>query len=174
MEMGLDELLFWRDRVAGRVEMEREAELEWYHGNGDRWALDSPQGKALMGLPAEYKADFRIAADDGSVNMPDFYDEDGRGYFPRAGDGTGRAIGSVQLDAGRRVGGHMGLEALSTRIATGSFAECEHIGDRNYPGGPIRDGAFDMDSARQWGEEHVADEFRPLNIALTPAIYLGV
>jgi hypothetical protein len=147
----------------------------WRLMNGDRYPLASPEGLALQGLPSNFKLDWRIEVVSQTINVPDWFDpETGRGYLQRAADGTERAVGSVQLDAGRRVSGNVGHEALHPELADGSFREYNNYGGRVYNNGGIRDGQVDCDSGRQWGEEHVADEFRPLNVGMSPVIYLGV
>lgn len=85
----------------------RSTELpsQWYFMNGKTYLLTSDQGKALNSLPTNFKNDWGIAVSGSNINVPQFFHDDGRGYFVRAADGTARKIGSVEEDAAQAVKG---------------------------------------------------------------------
>ena len=152
----------------------------WYFRNGDNYLLNSPQGQALNRLSDNYKRDHQITIKDINgqkyINVPSAFASDGRGYFERAIDGTTRQVGSVEGDAIREIWGHFdtGVVDYHVNYAKGAFAGSNAIN----PNG----GAFQP--AREWmawGYEFfasrvvpTANENRPINIGLTPVIYLGV
>ena len=157
-----------------------ELPFGWYFRNGDNYLLNSPQGQALNRLSDNYKRDHQITIKDINgqqyINVPSAFAQDGRGYFERAIDGTNRQVGSVEGDAIREIWGHFdtGVVDYHVNYAKGAFAGSNAIN----PNG----GAFQP--AREWmawGYEFfasrvvpTANENRPINIGLTPVIYLGV
>lgn len=157
-----------------------ELPFGWYFRNGDNYLLHSPQGQVLNQLSDNYKRDHQITIKDINgqkyINVPSAFASDGRGYFERAIDGTTRQVGSVEGDAIREIWGHFdtGVVDYHVNYAKGAFAGSNAIN----PNG----GAFQP--AREWmawGYEFfasrvvpTANENRPINIGLTPVIYLGV
>ena len=164
-----------------------ELPFGWYFRNGDNFLLDSPQGQALNRLSDNYKRDHQITIKtiNGQqyINVPSAFAPDGRGYFERAVNGTTRQVGSTEGDAIRNIKG--GLPSGNSKALLGH--EKIEPGDKN--------GAISIQSA---GDDYLAgssssrklrwmffdfdaslvvptsNENRPLNIGLTPAIYLGV
>lgn len=152
----------------------------WYFRNGDNYLLNSPQGQALNRLSDNYKRDHQITIKDINgqkyINVPSAFAQDGRGYFERAIDGTTRQVGSVEADAIREIWGHFDTGVVDNHVgyARGAFAGSNAIN----PNG----GAFQP--AREWmawGYEFfasrvvpTANENRPINMGMTPVIYLGV
>lgn len=152
----------------------------WYFRNGDNYLLNSPQGQVLNQLSDNYKRDHQITIKDINgqkyINVPSAFAQDGRGYFERAIDGTNRQVGSVEGDAIREIWGHFDTGVVDNHVsyARGAFAGSNAIN----PNG----GAFQP--AREWmawGYEFfasrvvpTANENRPINMGMTPVIYLGV
>lgn len=144
----------------------------WYHANGDKYSTSSPQGKALLSLSEEYRTAFKITARDEQINLPNLYHSDGRGFFFRAS----KTVGAIQEDAIRNLTGTAqfnGQEAAQVQ-SSGVF-NTETAGHRR-PNLFAND--YDRDVARlSFDASRVvptAEENRPLNIGMTPAIYLGV
>lgn len=152
----------------------------WYFRNGDNYLLNSPQGQVLNQLSDNYKRDHQITIKDINgqkyINVPSAFAQDGRGYFERAIDGTTRQVGSVEADAIREIWGHFdtGVVDYHVNYAKGVFVGSNAI---NPKGGAFQP-AKNWDA---WGYDFyasrvvpTANENRPLNIGMTPAIFLGV
>lgn len=162
-----------------------ELPFGWYFRNGDNYILDSPQGRALNGLSVNYKEDYKITIKviNGQqyINVPTAFSSDGRGYFERPVDGTTRQVGSIEKDAIRNINGSLpngsaqailGHENLTSGKTDGAIS-IYHSGDDWLQIGSrhMRWAFFDFDASRV---VPTANENRPINIGLTPAIYLGV
>ena len=136
-----------------------ELEPGEYICTGDQYEISSPQGKALNGLSADYKAAWGISVAGDLISLPNLFDENGNGYFFRPVDGASRQVGGIQnhavqdhahntpgwLHSGGGIffggsGGAMGISSGTPGMATGNRDE----------------------------------ETRPINIGLLPVIYLGV
>lgn len=159
----------------------------WYFRNGDNYLLDSQQGRALDSLSEHYKEDFKITikAINGRqyINVPSAFASDGRGFFERAVNGTDRQVGSGQGDAIRNIYGEIhhlfhwrGTEpygVFKKHLNNGGAG----LNNRHYP---VTCNEPDSDYPEQTVVFNAAqftltaNENRPLNIGLTPAIYLGV
>lgn len=145
----------------------------WYFGNGDRYSLDSPQGQALSGLSDEYKSDWSISitGEEGqeTINVPNYFHVNGRGFFTRAVNGLGRRPGSIEEDAfqGHR---HPPLNGSNYVVNPGGWNGAGGGFGARYDGG---DTTGDPAEGLH-GAPRLDDETRPVNIGLTPAIYLGV
>lgn len=111
---------------------------------------------------SDYPALFAVL---GSSILPDLRGTFLRGIDPTAThdpDGATRAIGSIQLDAGRNVTGSVsGAGAVEEG---GTYSGAIYRGGY-YKGaaGNGRDYAFGIDASRVWGADHTATEFRPVN-----------
>jgi hypothetical protein len=161
----------------------------WYFRNGDNYLLDSPQGRALNSLSANYKEDYKITIKviNGQqyINVPTAFSDDGRGFFERAVNGTSRQVGSIENDAIRNIWGQL-YNVMQWRgtVGVGVF----HVGEPNTAGSGLNNRhsnaatyATDSDFPERtitFDASRVApvtsDDNRPLNIGMTPAIYLGV
>ena len=160
----------------------------WHFCNGERFLLTSPQGEALSGLSENFRADWGLEEDLCSISLPNLFHEDGRGCFLRPVDGLTRQVGASQEDAIRNITGGRRNYAGPTaadgygavgggsasnqpeKCATGAFKLGEAT--RKGPGFVNTPGcvsAFDASLAAPAAEEN-----RPLNLGMTPAIYLGV
>ncbi|OCG59694.1 prophage tail fiber N-terminal domain-containing protein [Gilliamella sp. Fer4-1] len=157
-----------------------ELPFGWYFRNGDNFLLSSPQGQALNRLSTNYKNDHNITIKtiDGQqyINVPTAFASDGRGFFERAVDGTNRQVGSAEGDAIRDIWGHFDTGVVDNHYmySRGAFSGSNAI----YP----ENGAFEQ--KKDWPafgyDFHAsnvvptAHENRPINIGMTPVIYLGV
>lgn len=158
-------------------------EQGWYFMNGDRYALNSPQGLVLQSFPAEFKARWGIIADSGTISLPNFFHTDGRGYFVRAVDGTTRQAGSVEQDAMRPIttpngtgptGAYITAGVL-TFAAGGPWETGDYMGYTGSPTGGGNHWAFfpRFNTARMGANFNGADT-HGLNIGMTPLFFLGV
>ena len=157
-----------------------ELPFGWYFRNGDNYLLDSPQGRALDSLSANYKEDYKITIKviNGKqyINVPTAFAPDGRGYFERAIDGTTRQVGSAEGDAIRDVWGHFdtGVVPHHDEYTRGAFFGTTAINPTNtafQSSTSWQTCGFDFYASRV---VPTANENRPINIGLTPVIYLGV
>ena len=162
-----------------------ELPFGWYFRNGDNYLLSSPQGQALNNLSVNYKSDHKITIKtiNGQryINVPTAFAPDGRGYFMRAVDGRVRQVGSVEGDAIRNIRGaiqdgpgqaFIGHENVTNGKTDGAIS-IRHSGDEWLQNGSrhLRWAFFNFDASRV---VPTANENRPINIGLTPTIYLGV
>jgi hypothetical protein len=157
----------------------------WYHANGDRFLLSSPQGQALNSLPANYKTDWAITTSGSgasqNINVPNLYHTDGRGLFIRAGASLGSVVGDAirnitgslryfyMQDAGRSaIEGSAGAfydngtDTVST--FSSQFGRYTHAGQTTRPRL-----SFSADRVVP-----TANENRPLYTSMLPVIFLGV
>lgn len=164
-----------------------ELPFGWYFRNGDNYLLNSPQGQALNQLSANYKKDhlITIKSINGQqyINVPSAFAPDGRGYFERAVNGTTRQVGSAEDDAIRNIKGGLplgnskallGHEKIESGDKNGAIS-IQSAGDDYLAGSSssrkLRWMFFDFDASRV---VPTANENRPVNIGMTPVIYLGV
>ncbi len=169
--------------IAGEIRLLpfRAGELPagWYFCNGDRYGLATSQGSALAALPATMRSDWGIAATGPEISLPNLF-SGAAGHFLRPVDNSSRLPGSRQDDAIRNVTGtfgvtnSVGLMQVNNSTATGAFKIGP--GAKNYGTTSLNIGSnltcdlrFDASGAVATAEEN-----RPLNIGMTPAIYLGV
>lgn len=153
----------------------------FYFCNGERWLPESPQGVALLGLDDDFKEDWGIAIDeDGLVPLPNFFDANCNGYFPRPVDGVSRLPGSVQEDAIVNIVGSNGVYSMVIKNNTNFFMTGPYnkrlTNEYNYAftTAPANYSDFcvvDFDASLQ---VNTATEVRPKNIGFTPAIFLNV
>lgn len=157
-----------------------ELPFGWYFRNGDNYLLNSPQGQALNRLSNNYKRDHQITIKDINgqqyINVPSAFAPDGRGFFERAVNGTTRQVGSIEDDAIREMWGHFdtGVVPEHSEYAKGAFCGSYAINPTNS--------AFQSTTEwHPWGFDFyasrvvpTANENRPINMGMTPAIFLGV
>jgi hypothetical protein len=171
----LDSLLY-----VGKMEFSSlhtsELKTGWYHANGDKYLLDSPQGVVLVSLSTKYKTDWSIVVSNNQINLPNWYYTDGRGCIPRAGV----TPGAVQNDAIRNINGkfEMFFTAGTSYAYTGPFTRNPRdvYSGRTFQGANQSDLAlyYEIDFDVSKSGVPTATENRPLNKALTPIVYLGV
>ena len=144
----------------------------WYHRNGDKFPVNSPQGQALRGLSATHRTKWRIIESSGQINLPNAYESDGRGHFTRAGTTPGVVQGDAIRNIIGTIGGH-GSYIFNTSSTTGVFAvdpatenafKPTLVSSSNY-----HRAIFDASTVVP-----TAKETLPLCATETPAIYLGV
>lgn len=163
----------------------RRAELPggWYFCNGDAYPLSTPQGSALNSLPATMKTDWGIVVAGGAISLPNLLSAEG-GYFIRAVDSASRYPGSRQADAIRNITGSFaispaagaawvnsgsGKSAFSGALKAGAATKTHSFPIAAHGYNAIGDLLFDASACVA-----TANENRPMNIGMTPAIYLGV
>lgn len=157
-----------------------ELPFGWYFRNGDNYLLSSPQGKVLNGLSANYKNDHRITIKtiNGQqyINVPTAFAPDGRGFFERAVNGTTRQVGSWEDDAIREIWGHFdtGIVDCHGLYTRGAFVGANAIYPENGAFAPKKEWPAYGYDFRASNVVPTANENRPLNIGMTPVIYLGV
>lgn len=148
----------------------------WYCRNGDNYLLDSPQGRALNGLSASYKEDYKITIKliEGKqyINVPSAFSPDGRGYFERAVNGITRQVGNVENDKIRNITGEIssyGIVGAAGEKTTGAIYRTKNT--IALAGGGIGCSGFAFDASRAvpTGLENTV-----INEGKTPVIYLGV
>lgn len=153
----------------------RPAELPpgWYFCNGDQYALNSYQGAVLNAFSDDFKTDWGIAVSDENISLPSLFYSDGRGYFLRAANGEAQTVGlsGVQDDAIRNITGTVNFLVSTIAGTSGAFvASGANAFQASYINNSVP-GGFTFNAARI---VPTAEENRPLNIGMTPAIYLGV
>ena len=167
-----------------------ELPFGWYFRNGDNYLLNSPQGLVLNRLSNNYKRDHQITIKtiNGQqyINVPSAFAPDGRGFFERAVNGTTRQVGSAEGDAIRNIKGGLpsgNFKALlgHAKIETGDkngaisiqSAGDDYVASSASSTNPrqLRYVFFDFDASRVVPTAH---ENRPINMGMTPVIYLGV
>lgn len=158
----------------------------WYMASGDKYETTSDIGMALIKLPFNYKKDWNITEVDGKINTPNCFHEDGRGFFFRAGKNP--AV--VQGDAIRNITGNMrfGSSGHTTKqVSLAVITDKEGIFQGDNSQRPSLSSAHlpdDMITSTKDRTEFLkfdaskavptANENRPVNITLVPAIYLGI
>jgi len=138
----------------------------WYFANGDRYSLDSPQGKVLNNLSNNYKQDFNIYLSNDTVNLPNMFYIDGRGMFIRPSN----TISNIQNDQIRPIIGFISgmiescddtlfkIESTTWHYAFGSSYKHQNI-------------SF---NTSRLGINYNGNDTHPLNIGFTPSVFLGV
>jgi hypothetical protein len=151
-----------------------ELKFGFYHANGDKYELGTAQGGVLNGLSADKKARWRIAVSGTKINLPSLYYSDGRGFFPRAGV----TPGMVQTDAIRNFTGSVrAIYQETSENRTGVFATAKETFQSNsyMSTGSLSGGLINWVAGINASlQVPTADENRPLNVTMTPAVYLGV
>lgn len=141
----------------------------WHCCDGTRIVLDSPAGQALNQLSESFKIDWGIAIDGCSINFPNLF-KDADGYFLRPVNGDARQVGTVQSDAIRNITAY-----IHPLVCRGSYPNAHGAAFTQGGGtggcgtsGYWNDLIFDASRAVP-----TAHENRPVNVGMTPAIYLG-
>lgn len=146
----------------------------WYPRDGKLYDLTSKVGKALNSLDDDFKFDWRIKVTDGKINVPNAFNNDMKGYFERPVDGNDRQVGGLQGDAIRNITGNFYTTNRWSIIPEGVFKFTGNNNNAQMSAGNADDWCkqvgFDLETINY----PIADEIRPKNIGMTPAIYLGV
>jgi len=167
----------------------------WYFCNGDRYNMNDTVGASLFKLDDAFKQNWNIVSDASHINVPNLFSDDGRGMFlrsvsgqitpPLEEDGTqppsvGRNVGSVEGDAIRNITGGWQPSVTDGMIrdtnndsnaATGAFKRGSPRNRRSpySQTDSVHTVAFDASLAVPTSYDN-----HPLNIGMTPAIFLGV
>lgn len=152
--------------------------------SGDYFPLDSAVGQVLDAFSDAYKTDWGITVQAETIRLynPDKFFDAGRGRFFRPVNSVERVPGSVESDAGRNITGSV-LGSSRANYTTG-YTFGSHTGAFYDAGGTVAaahsgnqtatKATLGLDASLAWGDDHTAVEFRPANLGLTPAVYLGV
>lgn len=148
----------------------------WYFMNGDYFPNTSKQAIQLNKLPTDFKERWGIINNGSATCVPNFFYEDGRGYFVRAADGTIKKVGSVQEDAMRPITGRIGILSRQSGAIlepSGAFIREEVLraGTLGTAADSIHGVGFD---SALLGANYSGSETAPIHIGMTPVIYLGV
>lgn len=145
-----------------------------YVPNGEGVLKTSEAGKTLLSMSAAYKTAHGITENSTHVFLPNVFDTNGDGYFPRFVDGVNRKVGSKQDDAIRNITGKVLVmkcgenvydrEGALKNTTASSYSTSGH-GSGTY-NSTLR---LDFDASLS---VPTADENRPKNYGFTPAIYL--
>jgi hypothetical protein len=162
------------------------AQFGWYFANGETTLLSSDQGKVLNGFDEDYKSDWGIVISGNLISYPNWFTATGKGYFPRAVDGSSRLPGSIQDDAMREIQSPPGINSnvnhsilggwsLTTTLPVEApfYSENVALYATISNGSNLRAYLLKFKASLADGVL-VADENRPKNVGMTPAIYLGV
>lgn len=144
----------------------------YYFCNGDRYPTDSPQGEVLLSTSANFKLDWGITVIDNTISIPNMFYTDGRGYFLRAVNGSSRLVGSRQDDTMRTINGTASVPRAGMSGATGAL-KTSGAGGRYTTGETSGSSVLTLNTALL-GANFSGTETTPLNIGMTPAIFLGV
>lgn len=148
----------------------------WYVINGDRYGIDTYQGRVLRAFSADFKARWNIIQTAETITLPKVQQSDGRMPFLRPVNGTARKTGTVTGDTIRNFTGELGYEAnygLTTgeRDVSGVFRAIGASKGSFMGGGGGRslNIMFDPSTVVPTGSEN-----KPLDIGVTWIVYLGV
>lgn len=143
-----------------------------YVPNGEGLLKTSAAGNALLSMSAAYKAAHRIAENETHVFLPNVFDENGDGYFPRFIDGVGRTVGSKQEDSIRNITGRWEQAASGQQTKGTSSGAITALGLRRGQEAEGTSGSYNGFSFDASLVVPTAHENRPKNYGFTPAIYL--
>lgn len=158
----------------------RKADLPdgWYYPSGDYFELTSVVGKALNSLPANYKSDWGITVSGSSIRLfdPNKFFAENMGRFFRPVNDSNRLPGSIEGDAIRKIAGvaegfilcSSGVPTFSGALGEPSINWAAYIGHGAVSGYWTSRFLFDSSYVVP-----TANENRPSNVGLIPAIYLG-
>lgn len=147
-----------------------------YLCNGTRYnTKSSPQGIALKALSTTFKTRWNMTLSGSgaseTINVPNLFHADGRGYFLRSVNGSSRLVGSVEQDAVQEMTGSTGLLVEPDAMNNGVFVSSS-LGTSM----PSAGGLWNLNQVHfaASGSARTATETRALNIGMLPLIYLGV
>lgn len=150
----------------------------YYFCNGDRYPTDSPQGERLLSTSANFKLDWGITVVDDTINVPNMFYTDGRGFFVRAVDGTTKQVGSIENDT---IKSHRLIVRGSSPEASSAMpvATLTYSGVKGFVGVNHQNSTMvETDTIPFDGTAFVrydgGTETVPLYVGMTPAIRLGV
>ncbi|WP_430735173.1 phage tail protein [Halodesulfovibrio aestuarii] len=141
-----------------------------YVPNGEGLLKTSEAGKTLLSMSAAYKAAHRVTENETHVFLPNVFDTNGDGYFPRFVDGVSRQVGSLQGDAMQNIVGEIHTGTAFEDGGTGALRRAGYAMSSYWVGTSVQgiDGfIFDASLIAR-----TAHENRSKNYGFTPAIYL--
>lgn len=152
----------------------------WYFMNGNHVDRNSDQGKALNALPVSFKNRWGIVDNGQTVSLPRMFFSDGRAYFIRSADGVNRYVGTVENDQMRPVWGaisnihHAAPDSADPSFFSGSFWYTHPVHYRST-GQRFDNSAHGIDfNSSRLGFSYSGYDTHPLNVGMTPVLYLGV
>lgn len=156
-----------------------ELPFGWYYPSGDYFDIGSDVGKALNAFSDNYKFDWGIETLDETIRLFDpgkFFTAD-HGRFFRPVNGISRAPGSTEDDAIRNIKSTSYLDARHANTSPIFDAGPLYYSGATPYGGSVSKLSYDVGYCLWFDASRVvptADENRPYNVGLTPAVYLGV
>jgi hypothetical protein len=139
----------------------------WHYPSGQYYELTSDIGKALNGLPTNFKADWGITISGNTIRLCDnakfFSGANGRFFRSTLGN-----PGVVQEASAAMAAHSHTIPIGSGSSMTGGYSKPVWQTSSSGSGGNVKGHAMSTSSAGS------AAENRPANVSLTPAIYLGV
>ena len=157
----------------------------WYYPSGDYFPLTSDIGKVLASFSENFKWDWGIIEDgNGNIRLLDpakFFATDGAGNtvgrFPRLVDGVTRFPGSTQNDAIRPAQGTINFRQYGVNAIRQPNTVFQHV-NTSIVAGALTAGATNGNTTdvifNIAGAMATANEIRPFEFGMTPAIFLGV
>jgi hypothetical protein len=149
----------------------------WVQTNGDKVLLTSYTGKVLNSLDSNFKTDWGIAVDGNYINLPDLFDDDGNGYFPRPVDGVTRQVGSKQEDAIRNIQNNMQIQTVRSKtkgLSPPFYTSGVDGVNMGYATGGNGDHDIVWIGFNAGLAVNTAPENRPKNIGFIYAMYVGI
>jgi hypothetical protein len=154
----------------------------FYLPNGDRYSLESPQGEVLYGLPLLYKADWGITVENDTINLPNLFAPDGRGYYFRVGavPGVTQSDAMINIASAGAEPTTSPIVQINNRTLTvdAPFKGLMSTVNPGYLQSVSSGGssviALGFDASLCLDPENVADEVRPLTVTQVPGVFLGV
>lgn len=157
-------------------------ELPAYHyvPNGEGLLKTSEAGKTLLAMSTAYKSAHHVTTNSTHIFLPNVFDSNGDGYFPRFVDGVNRKVGSKQADAAPNIVGSIRPNVTRTNsnsvsnsgaLANTSMYKVDQYGGGSYS---LNGGTLSINASRSspvYGRDS-SIEIRPKNYGFTPAIYL--
>lgn len=154
-----------------------------YFPNGEGLLKTSGAGKTLLSMSFAYKTAHHVTENATHVFLPNVFDEEGRGYFPRFVDGQTRLVGSTEGSASPNISGILSLSDQTNthcRIrvieATGAFqGRLESGPTAGFHAAVNLNNIFrsaTFEASRSSEVYCGTNEVRSSNYGFTPAIYL--
>ena len=154
----------------------------WYHANGDRYRLDSPQGAALNNLPANYKTDWSMTlagtAPNQTINTPNVYIDGEDTYLSALSGNPGRTrvdqMRPITGGIGTGATGQGGLLSRGSPVNSGAFtSSTTNVNNASDALTSMNLRSLSFNSANL-GANFNGARTRPQSRTMIPAIFLGV
>ena len=148
----------------------------WYFMNGDYYPNETPQAVQLNAFPDGFKERWGIINDGSATCVPNFFYEDGRAYFFRAGNEPGtKHTDSIPPITGSFTGGDGYGTFQEAHPPTGAFELINNRTDYSIAAsqGKYATGDCQLNTSLL-GKVFSGTEVTPMYIEGTPVIYLAV